>query len=95
MQVTITYCPPCRLRLPAERIAEALQRELNLAAEITPGFWGVFRVECDGEVLFDRWKHRGWRGRLGLGAVPTPEEIVPLVRERLEARVSGNHVAVS
>jgi hypothetical protein len=76
--------------MPAERIAEALQRELNLATELRPGFWGAFRVECDGEVLFDRWKHRGWRGRLGFGAAPTPEEIVPLVRQRLENRVAAS-----
>ena len=83
MKVTIFYCPPCGLREPAEKIAEALERELRLGAQLEEGFWGTFRVEADGEVIFNRWKDRGWLGRLGLGKVPTPEEIVALLRERM------------
>ncbi|MCA9070129.1 MAG: Rdx family protein [Planctomycetaceae bacterium] len=94
-KITIYYCPPCGLRKPAERIAEALERELSLGAEIREGFWGTFRVECDGEVIFNRWKDRGWLGRLGFGAVPTPEEIVVLVRQHLPADQPENPVRVS
>ncbi len=82
MQVTIYYCPPCRLRKPAEDIAQAIERKLGLEAQIREGFWGAFRVEWGGEVIFNRWKDRGWRGRLGFGAVPTPEEILNLLRDR-------------
>jgi hypothetical protein len=85
MKVAITYCPPCGLREPAEKIAEALERELNLGAELREGFWGAFKIEMGGEVIFNRWKDRGWFGRLGFGKVPTPEEIVPLVRLRMAA----------
>lgn len=95
IQITIYYCPPCRLREPAERIAEALERELSLGAEIREGFWGTFRVECDGVVIFNRWKDRGWLGRLGFGAVPTPEEILALVRQHLPAHQLDNPVQVS
>lgn len=84
MKVTIYFCPPCGLREPAERIAEALEYHLNLGALLEEGFWGTFRVEIDGEVIFNRWKDRGWLGRLGLGKLPTPEEIVALVRERMK-----------
>lgn len=94
-KITIYYCPPCGLREPAERIAEALERELSLGAELREGFWGTFRVECDGEVIFNRWKDRGWLGRLGFGATPTPEEIVALVREHLPADQPENPVQVS
>ncbi len=83
MKVTIFYCPPCGLREPAEKIAEALERELSLGARLEEGFWGAFRVELDGEVIFNRWTDRGWRGRLGFGAVPTPEEIMTLIRGRM------------
>ncbi len=83
MKVAIIYCPPCGLREPAERIAEALERELSLGAELREGFWGAFRVEMGGEVIFNRWKDRGWLGRMGFGKVPTPEEIVSLVRQKL------------
>jgi hypothetical protein len=85
MKVTIHFCPPCGLRKPAERIAETLERELSLGAELREGFWGVFRVEYGGEEIFNRWKDRGWLGRIGFGKVPTPEEIVSLVRQRMEA----------
>lgn len=95
MQVTIYYCPPCGLREPAEKIAEALERDLSLGAQLEEGFWGTFRVECDGEVLFNRWKDRGWLGRIGFGTVPTPEEIVPLIRQRLETRAPDHSVPVS
>ncbi len=95
MQVTIVYCPPCGLRKPAEQIAEALERELSLGAELQEGFWGAFRVECNGEVVFNRWKDRGWRGRIGFGAIPTPEEIVPLIRQRLQAETTETRHPVS
>ncbi len=89
MQVTIYYCPPCRLRGPAEEIARAVERELGFETEIKQGFWGTFRVESDGEVIFNRWKDRGWLGRLGLGAVPTPEEILNRLREVGSPRLSA------
>lgn len=94
-KITIYYCPPCGLRKPAERIAEALERELSLGADLHEGFWGTFRVECDGEVIFNRWKDRGWLGRLGFGAVPTPEEIVALVRNEIVANQPESSIQVS
>lgn len=95
MKVAITYCRPCKLREPAEKIAEALERDLSLGAELREGFWGAFKVECDGDVIFDRWKDRGWLGRLGFGAVPIPEEIVPLVRRKLAEQSTEDAIAIS
>lgn len=94
MKVTITYCPPCGLREPAERIAEALERELSLGAELREGFWGAFKVELGGEVIFNRWKDRGFWGRIGFGKIPTPEEIVSLVRRRMSQTPVENSVSV-
>lgn len=97
MKVTIHYCPPCGLREPAERIAEALERELSLGAELREGFWGTFRVEYGGDEIFNRWKDRGWLGRIGFGKVPRPEEIVTLIRQRIEneAEVENRSVHLS
>jgi hypothetical protein len=82
MKVTITYCPPCGLREPAEKIAESLERELSLGAALREGFWGAFKIEWGGEVIFNRWTDRGFLGRIGFGRIPTPEEIVTLVRRK-------------
>lgn len=88
MDVTIDYCRACHLEAPAREIAAALERDLGLTANVRPGFWGTFRVECDGEELFNRWKSRGLLGRLGFGRTPRPEEIVDLVRA-FQARNPG------
>jgi hypothetical protein len=56
--------------------------------ELRPAFWGTFRIVHAGEEIFNRWKTRGWLGRLGCGRTPTPDEIVTLVRARLAAKTS-------
>ncbi len=80
MQVTIYYCRLCKLRKPAEAIAQALQHELGVQANLAEGFWGTFRIEVDGQDVFNRWQSRGIWGRLGFGRTPSPEEIVALLR---------------
>ena len=78
--IVIHFCRACGFDRSAERIAEALRRELGLSVECRPGFWGCFRIERDGQEIFNRWKTRGWLGRLGCGLTPTPKEIVDLLR---------------
>jgi predicted Rdx family selenoprotein len=80
--VVIHYCRTCGFDKPAESIAESLRRELRLTVECRPGFWGCFRIEHNGEELFNRWKTRGWLGRLGCGRTPTAAEIVALLQQR-------------
>jgi selT/selW/selH-like putative selenoprotein len=82
--VSIRYCRTCGFGEPAEQIAETLRRELAVSVECRPGFWGSFRIELDGEVLFNRWTSHGWLSRLGFGRTPTPREIVNEVRRRLQ-----------
>lgn len=84
MPIVIHYCRTCGFLEPAEAIADLLQRDLGLESELQPGFWGTFRIEQDGEVVYDRWRTRGVLGRLGLGRTPEPEEIVELVRRKNE-----------
>ncbi|MBT6158272.1 MAG: hypothetical protein HOL01_05475 [Planctomycetaceae bacterium] len=82
MDVTIHYCRLCGLAAPAEEIVEALQREFPLRCETREGFWGTFRIEHRGEVVFNRWTSRGLMGRLGFGRTPTAEEVVAIFRGR-------------
>jgi predicted Rdx family selenoprotein len=81
-RVVIYFCRTCGFGKPAEEIAGVVRRELGLTVECRPGFWGCFRIERDGQEIFNRWKTRGWLGRLGWGRSPTAEEIVELLRCR-------------
>ena len=78
--IIIHYCSTCGFRKPAERIAATIERELSLPCTLRKAFWGTFRIESDGREIYNRWKTRGWLGRLGLGRNPQPEEIVSLLR---------------
>lgn len=83
--VVIYFCRTCGFDKPAEQIAEALRYELGLSVECRPSFWGCFRIEYDGREIFNRWKTRGWLGRLGCGRTPSSAEIVELLRHRIAA----------
>lgn len=78
--VVIHFCRTCGFEKPAEQIANAVRRELGLTVECRPGFWGCFRIELGGREVFNRWKTRGWLGRIGCGRTPTATEIVNLLR---------------
>ena len=82
-EVVIHFCHTCGFKKPAEQIAAAVRRELGMKVECRPGFWGCFRIEHDGDEIFNRWKTRGWLGRLGCGRTPTSAEIVELLQQRL------------
>ena len=82
-QVVIHFCRTCGFGPLAEQIAAAVRRELGLTVECLPDFWGCFGIEQDGQEIFNRWKTRGWLGRLGCGRSPTSAEIVELLRQRL------------
>lgn len=79
--VIIHYCRTCGFRKPAEHIAAAVEQALSIRCELRKGFWGTFRIESDGREIYNRWKTRGWLGRLGLGQNPRSEEIVTLLRQ--------------
>jgi selenoprotein W-related protein len=89
MDATIHYCRLCGLEPRAREIAAALRREYGLECEIREGFWGTFRIEHGGEEVFNRWKSRGWLGRLGLGRTPTADEVVAQFRERASRAIEA------
>jgi hypothetical protein len=90
MDVTIYYCRLCGLAPRAEEIAESLQREYQLQCETRQAFWGSFRIEHHGEIVFNRWTSRGLLGRLGFGRTPSIEEVVALFRGRQQAQNSSS-----
>lgn len=85
--VTIHYCKTCHFLPYAQAIAAALESELGLECQLREGFWGTFRIEQDGREIYNRWKTRGFLGRIGLGRTPTPQEIVALLRQPSTASV--------
>jgi predicted Rdx family selenoprotein len=85
--IVIHYCHTCHFEAPARAIAQAIERETSEPVEIRRAFWGTFRIERDGVEIYNRWKTRGFWGRIGLGRAPTPEEILQLLRSSSGASV--------
>lgn len=67
--VTIIYCRPCGYEKRAKDAADALRRELSLAACLVPGKGGIFEVRLDADVVAKRVK----------GHFPDTAEIVAAV----------------
>ena len=62
-RVTITYCTQCRWLLRATWVAQELLTTFSTdLAEIVlrPGTGGVFRIEVDDEVVWDRTRDGGF-----------------------------------
>jgi selenoprotein W-related protein len=57
------------------RILDEWERRIGLL-EVVPGKGGIFDVHVDGELVFTKSM---------LGHYPQPEDVMPLLRERLEA----------
>ena len=72
--ISITYCKPCGYEKRAVEAAEALQRELGVAATLIPGRGGIFEVKAGDQVVVER----------RLGRFPDPAEIVTAVRAALQ-----------
>jgi predicted Rdx family selenoprotein len=82
--VVVYYCHLCHLRVPAEDIADAIQKRLGIPARIAEGFWGTFRIEVNGREVYNRWKAGGFLARIGFGQLPTLANAVARVRAALE-----------
>ena len=50
--------------------------------EVVPGRGGIFDVHVDGELVFTKSM---------LGRYPEPDDVLPLLRERLTAADGGGH----
>lgn len=58
----------------AVRILEEFEREVE-SLEVVTGSGGIFDVHLDGELVFTKSM---------LGRYPQPEDVLPLLRERIE-----------
>lgn len=76
MRVTIKYCRPCGYLKRAEQLAERLRAYPDVSVELTPGSMGVFKIWADDHLVFDKRTTRGLLGKIGLGRVPSDEELL-------------------
>jgi hypothetical protein len=86
VHVTIKYCKPCGLRLPAERIASRLSEENKVRCSLVAGNFGVFKIWVDDRLVFDKRQTNGWLGKLGFGKLPPEDELVAWIQQKLHFR---------
>jgi selT/selW/selH-like putative selenoprotein len=84
MRIRIRYCKPCRYRLRAEALADALRRELDVEVELAPANFGVFRIWVEETLVYDKYKANGLAGRFGFGDPPPVATAIEAVRGYLE-----------
>jgi selenoprotein W-related protein len=56
MNVTITYCVPCRYLPRAEAARDAIRDQFGVTSKLVGGRAGVFVVEVDGTKVVSRTK---------------------------------------
>ena len=85
-EITITYCTGCNWLLRAGWMAQELLSTFGPAlgrVSIVPGDGGIFRVEMDGEVIWDRKANDGF---------PEAKILKRLVRDRAWPERDLGHV---
>lgn len=75
MNITITYCVPCKYVGRAREAAVAVTDQLGVPVELIPAGGGVFKVAIDDEVVIAKAK----------GYFPSADDIVSAIGERLGA----------
>ena len=84
-RVRIRYCSQCRFVLRATWLAQELlftfSEDLK-DVSLEPGSGGVFQVEVDGELIFDR---------AIAGRFPESKELKQLVRDRVDPQRDLGH----
>ncbi|MFP8965997.1 SelT/SelW/SelH family protein [Pokkaliibacter sp. CJK22405] len=85
-KVTISYCPLCRWMLRAAWIAQELlstfEEELDEVA-LRPSGKGVFTIEFNGELLWERVRDEGF---------PEAKEIKKRLRDQLDPARDLGHI---
>ena len=85
-RVTIEYCTQCQWLLRAGWMAQELLNTFGQAlgeVALVPGTGGVFRVEVDGELIWDRKERNGF---------PEITVLKQLVRDRVAPERDLGHV---
>jgi len=85
-RVTITYCRQCQWLLRAGWMAQELlstfSEELDEVA-LKPGTGGIFEIECDGEIIWERQRDGGF---------PDAAELKRRVRDKIAPERNLGHV---
>jgi len=85
-RVAITYCRQCQWLLRAGWMAQELlstfSEELNEVA-LKPGTGGIFEIECDGEIIWERKRDGGF---------PEIAELKRRVRDKIAPERNLGHV---
>ena len=84
--ITIEYCTGCKWLLRAAWYAQELlstfENDLG-GVTLVPGIDGIFRISCDGKVLWDRKEQ---------GRFPEAKEIKRILRDRVEPDRDLGHI---
>jgi selenoprotein W-related protein len=84
MEVSITYCVPCRYQAQALQDADAILKAFGAeldALRLVPGDHGVYDVAVDGTVVFSMET---------VERFPETTELVETIRDRITAARSGS-----
>ena len=84
-RVTITYCTQCQWLLRAGWMAQELLSTFSEELEevcLRPGTGGVFAIECDGELVWERKRDGGF---------PNAAELKRRVRDRIDPHRNLGH----
>lgn len=82
VEVSITYCVPCRYQAKAVQDADALLREFGgqlRSLRLVPGERGVYDVAVDGQIVFSL--DRAMR-------FPETAELIEFIRQRVDGAAS-------
>jgi selenoprotein W-related protein len=85
-RVTITYCAQCQWLLRAAWMAQELLSTFGAdlgEVALIPGTGGVFRIACEGDLIWDRKREGGF---------PDARTLKQRVRDRLDPARDLGHV---
>ena len=74
VSVVIQHCTSWAYKSTAARLAEEIEKELNLDVELKPGEFHSFDVLVDDKIIFSKFEE---------GRFPEPEEIIASIRTYL------------
>lgn len=84
--VTITYCTQCNWLLRAAWMAQEILSTFAddiEAVMLRPGTGGIFQIECDGDLLWERKRDGGF---------PDVKTLKRLVRDRVDPARNLGHI---
>lgn len=85
-QITITYCTQCNWLLRsgwmAQELLSTFSAELG-GVRLVPGTGGIFEIDCDGTLLWERKRDGGF---------PDVKALKQMVRDRIDPERNLGHI---